>query len=127
MSSLFPTIKTNIEKKVKNKTIKKRIKILPSEDIPITSTLLENPENNEKEEENKDEEKDVSMELQLGDVVQITSPKDERLNDQIFLIDYIDSSKIHLVFVVFLFCLVVIYQCDKCILCGLFFDTYAYN
>ena len=35
--------------------------------------------------------------LQLGDVITITNPKNEKLNDQTFIIDYIDKSKIYLI------------------------------
>jgi hypothetical protein len=37
------------------------------------------------------------LELQLGDVIQITNPVNEILNEQIFIIDYIDNSKIYLI------------------------------
>jgi hypothetical protein len=37
------------------------------------------------------------LELQLGDVIQIKNPVNEIVNDQIFIIDYIDTSKIYLI------------------------------
>ena len=37
------------------------------------------------------------IELQLGDVIQITNPKNEKLNDQMFIIDFIDSTKMVLI------------------------------
>jgi hypothetical protein len=40
---------------------------------------------------------DSKLELQLGDVIQITNPVNEILNDQVFIIDYIDKSKISLI------------------------------
>ena len=40
---------------------------------------------------------DSKLELQLGDVIQITNPVNEILNDQVFIIDYIDKSKIYLI------------------------------
>jgi hypothetical protein len=43
------------------------------------------------------QEKDIELELQLGDVIKITNPVNENLNEQIFLIDYIDNSKAYLI------------------------------
>ena len=40
---------------------------------------------------------DITLELQLGDVIQIFNPLNENLNEQIFIIDYIDSSKARLI------------------------------
>jgi hypothetical protein len=40
---------------------------------------------------------DTVLELQLGDVIQISSPTNEVLNDQTFIIDYIDKSKTYLI------------------------------
>ena len=37
------------------------------------------------------------IELQLGDVINILNPKNEKLNDQTFIIDYIDRSKMYLI------------------------------
>jgi hypothetical protein len=42
-------------------------------------------------------EKDIELELQLGDVIQIISPVNEILNNQTFIIDYIDKSKAYLI------------------------------
>ena len=36
---------------------------------------------------------DTKLELQLGDVISITNPLNEVLNEQTFIIDYIDKSK----------------------------------
>jgi len=44
-----------------------------------------------------EEKKDVELELQLGDVIHITNPLNENLNDQTFIIDYIDKSKAYLI------------------------------
>ena len=41
--------------------------------------------------------KDIELELQLGDVIQITNPVNENLNGQIFIIDYIDKHKTYLI------------------------------
>ena len=38
-----------------------------------------------------------SLELQLGDVIHITNPVNDNLNDQTFIIDYIDKSKMYLI------------------------------
>ena len=37
------------------------------------------------------------LELQLGDVIQISNPLNDNLNDQVFIIDYIDKSKAYLI------------------------------
>jgi len=54
----------------------------------MSSKILENEEEKEREEE---------IELQLGDVIQITNPKNEKLDNQTFIIDYIDSTKMLLI------------------------------
>ena len=41
--------------------------------------------------------KDIEIILQLGDVIHITNPLNEKLNEQIFIIDYIDTQKIYLI------------------------------
>jgi len=53
----------------------------------------------EKEEESKKEtqKQDIELDLQLGDVIQIVNPVNEILNNQIFIIDYIDKSKTYLI------------------------------
>ena len=46
----------------------------------------------------KEQEQDKQeIELQLGDVINILNPKNEKLNDQTFIIDYIDSTKMYLI------------------------------
>lgn len=45
-------------------------------------------------EENKES---IQIELQLGDIIQIYNPVNEILNEQIFIIDYIDKSKAYLI------------------------------
>lgn len=45
----------------------------------------------------KEKEKEREIELQLGDVITILNPKNEKLNDQTFIIDYIDSTKMYLI------------------------------
>lgn len=45
----------------------------------------------------KGKDKESVIELQLGDVIHITNPVNEKLNDQTFIIDYIDKSKMYLI------------------------------
>ena len=40
---------------------------------------------------------DTVLELQLGDVIKISNPLNENLNDQTFIIDYIDKTKVYLI------------------------------
>ena len=54
-------------------------------------------EESEKKTNNTQESNDIVLELQLGDVIQITNPLNENLNDKIFIIDYIDNSKAYLI------------------------------
>jgi hypothetical protein len=42
-------------------------------------------------------EKDIELDLQLGDVIYITNKVNENLNEQTFIIDYIDNSKVYLI------------------------------
>jgi hypothetical protein len=54
----------------------------------------------EKTETNGDSEEsnnDTVRELQLGDIIHITDPLNEKLNDQLFAIDYIDRLKAYLI------------------------------
>lgn len=46
---------------------------------------------------NKSNNNDIILELQLGDVIQIFNPRNENLNELIFIIDYIDSTKAKLI------------------------------
>jgi hypothetical protein len=43
------------------------------------------------------QKEDIELELQLGDIIQITNPVNENLNKQTFIIDYIDKSKTYLI------------------------------
>ena len=43
------------------------------------------------------ENNDTIIILQLGDVITISNPKNEKLNEQTFIIDYIDKSKLYLI------------------------------
>jgi uncharacterized cupin superfamily protein len=45
----------------------------------------------------QEREKLSVIELQLGDVINIQNPKNEKLNDQTFIIDYIDKTKMYLI------------------------------
>lgn len=44
-----------------------------------------------------EEKQDIELELQLGDVIHIINPVNENLNEQTFIIDYIDKSKAYLI------------------------------
>jgi hypothetical protein len=54
-------------------------------------------EEEEEEEEEKAEIKTPEIILKLGDVILITDPTNEILNNNVFLIEYIDPSKIKLI------------------------------
>jgi hypothetical protein len=54
-------------------------------------------EEKEKDKENDTQPQDIELNLQLGDIIRISNPVNEILNDQIFIIDYIDSSKTYLI------------------------------
>jgi hypothetical protein len=57
-------------------------------------------ENNSEPEENalpKTKSDNTVLELQLGDVIQISNPLNDNLNEQTFIIDYIDKSKAYLI------------------------------
>ena len=99
---------------IKTNTRNKTLKIMEeNETIPFeTEELVElydqevdndvEKKENEENEENKlekerENERESSLELQLGDIIQLSDPENERINEQTFLIEYIDSSKIHLV------------------------------
>ena len=58
-----------------------------SENVNISETILKEQE----------KEKLSVIELQLGDVINIQNPKNEKLNDQTFIIDYIDNTKMYLI------------------------------
>ena len=81
---------------IKTNTKNKTLKIAEEDDIiPIESEeLVELSEQGDEVDENED---NVSLELQLGDIIQLTDPENERINGQTFLIEYINSFKIHLV------------------------------
>lgn len=55
----------------------------------------------EKQEQEKKQEqegkRDIELELQLGDVIRLENPVNEILNDQTFIIDYIDRTKVYLI------------------------------
>ena len=58
-------------------------------------------EQEQEEEEQQEEMRNVnnvnSVELQLGDIIRIFDPTDDVLNDKVFMIDYVDNSKIKLI------------------------------
>jgi hypothetical protein len=49
------------------------------------------------EPQKESQKEDIELELQLGDIIQITNPVNENLNNQTFIIDYIDKSKAFLI------------------------------
>lgn len=49
------------------------------------------------EEEKKEKEKEISLTLKLGDIIEITAPNNEILNNKVFIIEYINPNKIKLV------------------------------
>ena len=70
----------------------------PQEKIETNSDSEET--NSDSEETNSDSKvsnNDTVIELQLGDIIHITNPLNETLNDQLFAIDYIDKSKAYLI------------------------------
>ena len=64
-----------------------------SENANISETILKEKE----QDQEKRKEKLSVIELQLGDVINIQNPKNEKLNDQTFIIDYIDNTKMYLI------------------------------
>jgi len=46
---------------------------------------------------NQPKGREIILELQLGDVIKITNPKNDILNENTFIIDYIDKSKTYLI------------------------------
>ena len=66
-----------------------------SENANISETILKEKDQDQDQEKRK--EKLSVIELQLGDVINIQNPKNEKLNDQTFIIDYIDRSKMYLI------------------------------
>jgi len=50
-----------------------------------------------KETTNQSNSNDTTLEVQLGDVIHVTYPLNETLNEQTFIIDYIDKSKLYLI------------------------------
>ena len=51
----------------------------------------------EEESKTKPQKEDIELNLQLGDVIQIANPVNEILDNQTFIIDYIDKSKTYLI------------------------------
>ena len=73
------------------------------QDKELEEEKLEEEKEEEKEGEKLDEEKneevdeDISIKLQLGDIIKIKDPSNELLNDHTFIIDYIDEKIIKLI------------------------------
>jgi len=57
--------------------------------------------NNEKSNENiikeREQDKEQLIQLQLGDIIELYDPKNEKINEQTFYIDYIDKNKMFLI------------------------------
>ena len=62
-----------------------------------TNKKSEEENDNSSERVNPVEKNDMTLELQLGDIIQIFNPVNENLNEKIFIIDYIDNSKAYLI------------------------------
>ena len=92
-----------------NKTNKEEVAEEGSDDVSIQEREKEKEQEQEqekpleREQEQVDDtsvppkESDTIVELQLGDIIKIENPINEHLNDQIFIIDYIDKSKAFLI------------------------------
>lgn len=59
--------------------------------------MSEQKQEQEQESKIQPQKEDIELNLQLGDVIQISNPVNEILNNQIFIIDYIDKLKIYLI------------------------------
>jgi hypothetical protein len=94
-----------IDLKANNKDIvKPDVDFKPSVDvipeyIPNAEDIkkVEDEDEEEEKEEGKAEIKTPEILLKLGDVILITDPTNEILNNNVFLIEYIDPSKIKLI------------------------------
>jgi hypothetical protein len=53
--------------------------------------------NSESQEKEKEKNSDTTIELQLGDIIHISNKVNEQLDDETFIIDYIDNSKAYLI------------------------------
>jgi hypothetical protein len=63
----------------------------------MSSSQIQEPENIEGENIEEQPKTDVVLSLQLGDVIRIQNSSNDILNDQTFIIEYIDKNKIKLV------------------------------
>jgi hypothetical protein len=59
--------------------------------------MSEGKQEQEQESKKENQKQDIELDLQLGDVIQIINPVNEILNNQIFIIDYIDKTKAYLI------------------------------
>jgi hypothetical protein len=76
----------------KESAIKNISTVLDSnEDIKKDTNVAEGPQ------EEKEKEKELSLTLKLGDIIEITAPNNEILNNKVFIIEYINPNKIKLV------------------------------
>jgi hypothetical protein len=79
-------IKNNDEESDSESNPTLEIKDVPKEETDTNTSLDENPNPS-----------DTILELQLGDVIHITNPVNDELNDHTFIIDYIDKAKAFLI------------------------------
>jgi hypothetical protein len=63
----------------------------------MSSSQIQEPENKENENLEEQPNADVLLSLQLGDVIRIQNSSNDVLNNQSFIIEYIDKNKIKLV------------------------------
>jgi len=62
----------------------------------MLNNIFNTNENPNKNIENE-KDKDLMIQLQLGDIIELYDPKNEKLNEQVFYIDYIDNDKMLLI------------------------------
>ena len=89
--------KENISEQILEKTQEEEQKTMEQRNQNIEEQQEIDQNKKEEKELPKRKPSDLELELQLGDVIQITNPVNEILNDQIFMIDYIDILKAYLI------------------------------
>ena len=81
---------------IQKKTLEISDNIAAGNDAYDDAEIVDYSELSDEEEKEEKEEKEEELILKLGDVIYITDPTNEILNDNTFLIDYIDAHKIKL-------------------------------
>ena len=106
MSSPLSNIKISSNENEKDEMQDEGNKEQENENEEQENEEQENEENEEEGNEEEEEEKDDSdslendskrIELQLGDIIRINDPTDDIINNKVFMIDYIDDTKINLI------------------------------